>query len=225
MQPILVRHRFAPLRETPRQLIVMLHGYGANADGMLALPPVWQPLLSACAIILPSAPEPVPGWPDGSVCWFSMPAQTPDILQKGVEGVAAALDRFLDAELAHYGLPPKRLILVGFSQGAMMALDVGLRRAVPPAAIVSYSGILPAPPPPKGERAPAILLVHGDADDVVPVSRLAEAATALTASGYAVQSHVTPNMGHDMDQASILLGAQFAHRVLKQNRRAKRLGS
>jgi len=90
--------------------------------------------------------------------------------------VAAAqpeLDRFLDAELARYRLTADRLVLVGFSQGTMMALHVGLRRAVAPAGIVAYSGLLAGPDHLAETKArPPVLLVHGEADEMIPVEAL-----------------------------------------------------
>ena len=101
----------------------------------------------------------------------------------GSTAARPALDRFLDAELARYRLAPDRLVLVGFSQGTMMALHVGLRRAAAPAGIVAYSGLLAGPEHLAETTArPPVLLIHGEADDMIPVEALHMAREALAAA-------------------------------------------
>src|SRR5205823_12784594 len=108
--------------------------------------------------------------------WFPLTFRNPEERWVGVNQAAPMLNRFLDAELGRRQLPPAALALVGFSQGTMMALHVGLRRAVAPAAIVGYSGLLVEPPPAQAEKfaaaiksRPPVLLVHGDRDELIPV--------------------------------------------------------
>ena len=103
----------------------------------------------------------------------------------GVKHAAPALEAFLDAELKRHDLGPRALALVGFSQGTMMALGVGLKRHPAPAAIVGYSGALAtveALPKDPGS-APAILLVHGDMDEVIPVDAMFIAREQLAQAG------------------------------------------
>ncbi len=125
------------------------------------------------------------------------------------EGAAPALDAFVDAELARLNLPPERLTLVGFSQGTMLSLQVGLRRPVKPAGIVGYSGLLAGAPPTLGADAPPILLVHGDADPMIPADALFMTATALGRAGAAVQWHISPGIGHSIDETGLALGGIF----------------
>ena len=127
---------------------------------------------------------------------------------KGVESVGALLDAFLDAELAALSLPPERLILVGFSQGTMLSLHVGLRRTTPPAAIVGLSGLL-AGPAPEREDGPAIFLAHGDADDIIPVQAMLMGAATLGAAGRSVQWHLAHGIGHGVDPETIALAGDF----------------
>ena len=100
--------------------------------------------------------------------WFPISRIDPHEMHKGVEAAAPVLDEYLDAELARLGLPPDRLALVGFSQGTMLSLHLGLRRKVRPAAIVGFSGLLAGPPPAGPDEIPPILLAHGDGDQVIP---------------------------------------------------------
>lgn len=128
-----------------------------------------------------------------------------------MEAAAPVLDRFIDEQLSLRGLEGSQLALVGFSQGTMMALHVGLRRAVPPACIVGYSGALAVPERLADEMrgASPILMIHGDADDMLPVSRMHQAVQTLGEAGLPVQWHVSPGLGHGIDQTGLELGGRF----------------
>ena len=106
--------------------------------------------------------------------WFNLTFREAGELVRGVKHAAPALEAFLDAELKRHNLGPRALALVGFSQGTMMALGVGLKRHPAPAAIVGYSGALATSRrcPREPGSAPAILLVHGDMDEVIPVDAM-----------------------------------------------------
>ena len=147
--------------------------------------------------------------------WFSLSDRDPARLAVGVRAVAPAVAAFLREELDRQGLPPSALALMGFSQGAMTALEVGLRGPVPPAAILAYSGALLAPETLAAEiRArPPVLLVHGEADEVVPAwaSRFAE--SALRAAGVPVEALFRPGLGHGIDAAGLAAGAAMLRRV------------
>ena len=147
--------------------------------------------------------------------WFSLQDRHPDRVAAGVRAVAPVLDAFIDAELAAAGLADDRLALLGFSQGCMMALHVGLRRAQACAAILGYSGRLVAADALAAEiRArPPVLLCHGTADPVVPFESLGLAATALTAAGVGVTTLERPGLGHGLDQPAIAAGAALLGRV------------
>src|SRR5437763_14382633 len=157
-----------------RQLIVLLHGYGADGNDLIEIGRAWQPLMPHAAFVSPHAPEPCGQAPMGRQ-WFPLTFRDPDERWRGVNKAAPILTSFLDAELKRRNLPPSALALVGFSQGTMLALHVGLRRAAAPAAIVGYSGLLAFPPeanPGKfaaeNKSRPPILHVHGDRDDLIP---------------------------------------------------------
>src|SRR3954468_22014981 len=155
----------APARGPATHLVVLVHGYGADGQDLIGLAQHWQGLLPTVAFAAPNAASRIPGGPGFQ--WFPISRIDPHEMQKGVEAAAPALDAYLDAELARLNLPPERLALAGFSQGTMLSLHVGLRRKVRPAAIVGFSGMLPAAPP-EGTAIPPILLTHGDSDQVIP---------------------------------------------------------
>ena len=140
--------RLAPRSGRARQLVVFLHGYGADGNDLIGLAPRWQRLMPTVAFVAPNAPERCPGSPGYQ--WFPISRLDPKEMQKGVEFGGAIFRSFSRIRTRAIELPPERLALVGFSQGTMMSLQVGLRRAVKPAAIVGYSGVLAGSPPALG---------------------------------------------------------------------------
>ena len=153
------------------------------------------------------------GW--GGRQWFSIADRTPSVLEAGVRAAAPFLDRLIDSELPRLRLPADAYALVGFSQGAMTALFVGLRRPAAPRAIVGFSGALLAPEALAAERrnAAPVLLVHGESDDVGPSIRSREAGQALRAAGLPVETLFTPGLGHGIDEDGIAAAAEFLKRA------------
>jgi phospholipase/carboxylesterase len=211
--------RLAPRSGTAQQLVVFLHGYGADGNDLIEIGRAWQEFLPRAAFVSPHAPEPCGQAPVGRQ-WFALTFRDPNERWVGVNKAAPGLQRFLDAELARHKLPPSALALVGFSQGTMMALHVGLRRSSPPAAIVGYSGLLVLPPDLNAESfaaeiksRPPILLVHGDRDDLIPAQALFQAAQGLAALDIPAEWHLSAGIGHGIDGEGLRHGGEFlAHR-------------
>jgi phospholipase/carboxylesterase len=213
--PSLDGPRLAPLSGgAAEQLVVILHGYGADGTDLIDLGRAWQQALPDAAFVAPNAPEPLPFEAFGGRQWFALEERTPREYEIGAEAAQPVLDRFLDAELNSVGLNDAALALVGFSQGAMMTFQAGLRRKTPPACLMAYSGllpetatlpILPAPPP--------TLIVHGVDDDVVPAYHLEVARTALVQAGVTVQAHCLNDLGHGIDERGLILGRQFLEKA------------
>jgi phospholipase/carboxylesterase len=155
--------------------------------------------------------------------WFPLTFRDPGERWRGVNEAAPILDAFLDAELARRNLPPSALALVGFSQGTMMSLHVGLRRATPLAAIVGYSGMLVIPEieadmdkfAAEIRSRPPVLLVHGDQDPLIPVAALFHAAKGLAALDVPTQWHISAGVAHGIDQEGLRHGGEFLARHLK----------
>jgi phospholipase/carboxylesterase len=189
--------------------VVLCHGYGADGNDLIGLAPFWQRILPTAAFVAPNAPERCPGSPGYQ--WFPISRLDPAEMQRGVAHAGGVLDAFLDAEMSRYQLTADRLALVGFSQGTMMSLHVGLGRPQKPAAIVGFSGMFTAAenPPSLAEDTPPILLVHGDQDPMIPVDALFMSASALGRAGAAVQWHVSSGTGHSIDEQGLGLGGQF----------------
>ena len=202
--------RLPPQRGAATHLVVLCHGYGADGNDLIGLAPHWQRALPTVAFVAPNAPEPCAGAPSGYQ-WFPISRLDPGEMQRGVESAAGALNSFLDSELARLELPPERLALVGFSQGTMMSLQVGLRRAVKPAAIVGYSGMMARGTElePLGADTPPILLVHGDADQMIPAQAMLASAMMLAGAGATVQWHIAPGVGHGIDPIGLEMGGAF----------------
>ena len=165
-------------------LVILLHGLGADGADLIDLAPYLADTLPGAAFVAPNAPQPCDMAPYGYQ-WFSLQDRHPDRVAAGVRAAAPVLDAFIDAELAAHGLADDRLALLGFSQGCMMALHVGLRRPRACAAILGYSGRLVASDALAGEivSRPPVLLCHGTADPVVPFDSLAAAQAALAGAG------------------------------------------
>ncbi len=194
--------------EGARALVVFLHGLGADGNDLISLAPLLEPLLPGSAFVSPHAPHPCDMAPMGRQ-WFSLQDRDADVLLAGVRAVAPSLDAFLDAELARHGLGDDRLALVGFSQGTMTALHAALRRPRPCALVVGYSGALLKPEILGEEIAsrPPVLLVHGDADPVVPFEAMPLAEEAMQLNGVPVAAYRRPGLGHGIDQEGLQLGA------------------
>jgi phospholipase/carboxylesterase len=207
--------RAVPVSGTPQSLVILLHGYGSNGDDLISLAPHWRGALPTTVFVAPNAPEPCPGAP-GGFQWWALTSADRSARVDGVARATPVLDAFIDAELARYGLTEAQLALVGFSQGTMMALHVGPRRPRTLAGIVGYSGMLAdeaVPAAPQTTRPP-ILLIHGDADPMIPVAAFHRAKAALARNGFVVESHVSPGLGHSIDLPGLQLGGRFLARVL-----------
>ncbi|HEX3753483.1 MAG TPA: prolyl oligopeptidase family serine peptidase [Rhizomicrobium sp.] len=203
--------RLPPAKGAATHLVVLLHGYGSDGNDLIGLAPHLQQRLPSVAFVAPNAPARVEG--SGGYQWFPLTRMDPRELERGVEAARPAVDRFLDEELARLSLPPDRLVMAGFSQGTMLSLHVGLRRAVKPAAIIGFSGLLPTKPP-QGDKPP-ILLTHGDADTVIPPQAMLVAAIELGAAGAAVQWHLGPGIGHGIDPDGLSIATEFLARALQ----------
>ena len=202
--------------DRPEYLVIFLHGVGADGNDLIGLAPHFQKTLPAAHFVSPNAPFPFDMAPFGHQ-WFSLQDVSGDALFEGARTAAGILDAFIDAELARHGLAEDRLILIGFSQGAMMSLFVGLRREKPLAAIISYSGHVVGEPFLEKEirSRPPILLTHGIEDPVLPFACLENAERVLTGLGLDVETHARPGLAHGIDDECIRLGGKFLTRTVR----------
>ncbi|HEV7286672.1 MAG TPA: dienelactone hydrolase family protein [Kaistia sp.] len=206
--------RLAPLSGGPaKKLVVLLHGVGADGHDLIDIGKHWAPLFPDAYFVAPDAPDPS-DWGMGRQ-WFRLSVRDAHEYWLGASAAAPKLDEFLDVELQRLGLTDADLALVGFSQGTMMALQVGPRRPREMAGIVAYSGRIAGVERLKAETKsrPPILLVHGALDEVIPVAALQETEKALRDAGFAVASIERPALGHSIDEAGLAAGAAFLKRI------------
>ena len=170
-------------------IVVLLHGYGSNGDDLIGLAPFFARILPETAF---------------------------RALRPGTETAAAVLNKYLDQVLDHHTLDAGRLALLGFSQGTMMALHVGLRREKQIGGILGYSGALTGSDRLAAEikSKPPVALVHGDADQVVPFGAMGEAEKALASVGVKYESHRVRGLQHGIDGEGAEFGAAFLKKVI-----------
>lgn len=213
MTPRLDGPRLEPASGRAKQLVVLLHGYGADGNDLIAIGHEWSKALPDAAFVAPFAHEPCEHMPSGRQ-WFRLTDRNPHERWTGACAAAPVIDAFLDEELARRGLDDRQLAIVGFSQGAMMALHVGLRRRTAPAGVLSLSGVIVGPEHAAEavagrtpEQLPAIFLVHGSHDDVIPAEALFATTNGLAAAGAPNQWRLCLGLGHGIDGAGLTHGA------------------
>jgi len=192
--------------------VILLHGYGADGDDLIGLAEPVSEYLPDTVLRAPNAPAPCRVNPAGRQ-WFPIPqidGSSEDAMRTGYLRSAEALDRHLAEAMAEEGVEPSRTCLLGFSQGTMMALSVGPRRAPALAGIVGFSGRVIDPDAlVLAESRPPVLLAHGDGDDVVPFEAMAEARAALEQAGYPVSTFVMTGTGHGIAPDGLGLAVGF----------------
>ncbi|NMN57022.1 phospholipase/carboxylesterase [Xanthobacter sp. SG618] len=185
----------------PVYLVVLLHAEGSCGQEVIDLALNWAPELPKADFL--AAEAPFPG--SAGARWFPGEGFSPDTITAGLTASAPLLDAFLDEMLAARRLPGDHLALVGFSQGAMLALDVGLRRAVPPAVIIAFGGALPEARDVSAPRTqPPVVFIHGEDDAVVPLADMVATRDRLKALGLPAKSMRRPGLGHGVDDDGII---------------------
>ena len=214
----LTDHRLPPLSgRAPTAAVILLHGLGDSGAGLIDLGVAWREALPNAVFVAPDAPQPCDMAPFGYQ-WFSLQDRTPAAMLRGVQQAAPILNEYIDNVAAHYQLTDQRVALVGFSQGTMMSLYVGPRRAKALGGILGYSGALIGAETllAESQSKPPVQLVHGMQDDVVPFAAMRHAEVSLKAAGIAVQSLPCPQLAHSIDQAGLQRGAQFLRKIFTE---------
>jgi len=207
--------RIPPKSGTAKKLVILFHGYGSNGQDLAGLAQAWAPNFPDVAWASPNAPEQVPGYPQGYQ-WFPISRLDPELMEQGVRSAHASAEQFVKSELQRWGLSDGDVLLVGFSQGTMMALHTALRRPTAPAGVLGYSGALAGPERLKEEMTakPPILLIHGDQDDVLPVGMTLMAAQGLCAAGHGAEFHISQGIPHSIGPDGLELGQRFIANAL-----------
>lgn len=207
-----------PQSGTPKQMVVMLHGVGSNGRDLISLAPYLSRYVPDAVFISPDAPFHCdmvpPRYPD-SYQWFSLQNRDPHVMLKGVENVFPLVEAFINEQAQRFDLPLDKVTLLGFSQGTMTSLHVAPRLNNKIAAVLGYSGALlwdDACTPDDLKKMP-IHLIHGEADDVVPVTARELACHTLEKHGYKITGHTTRGLTHSIDEKGIESGGEFLKKV------------
>ena len=214
MTRVLTTGRKDPLSGETRSAVIFLHGYGANGADLLGLADPLAEHLPDTLFLAPDAPEHCAGSPMGYQ-WFPIPwidGSSQEESMRGMQSAIQDLNAFLDGVMVDEDLLPEQVVLFGFSQGTMMALHVAPRREDPVAGVVAFSGRLLSPDLLADEAVsrPAIMLIHGDQDDVVPVQSLPEAAEALQGAGFQeVFAHIQKGTAHGIAPDGLSVALAF----------------
>ena len=202
-----------------KQLVIFCHGYGADGNDLISLANYFQQILPDAYFISPNAPESCPMNPMGYQ-WFDFTSNDPDLIWKKVNDAGEILNNFIDNKLNELNLADKDLSLVGFSQGTMMSLHVGLRRSAAMSSIVGFSGRLIREDTLSDDMKskPPIYLIHGDQDPMVPYSDTINAAKILKDLDVDVQSHISPNTPHSIAQDGLEIAIKFLSSNFSQNK-------
>ncbi|MEO0865071.1 MAG: alpha/beta fold hydrolase [Pseudomonadota bacterium] len=214
MTRVLQAGRVEPRSGELRSIVVFLHGYGANGADLLGLAEPLGEHLPDTLFVAPDAPETIPMMPSGYQ-WFPIPwidGSSEEEAERGLRAAAEDLDAFLDALMVDEDVLPEQVVLLGFSQGTMMALHVAPRREDPVAGIVAFSGRLLNPEVLADEvvSRPPVLLIHGDQDDVVPPQSLPQAVEALQGAGWKdVYAHVMKGTAHGIAPDGLSVALAF----------------
>ncbi len=209
----------APRTGEPRQLVVLLHGWGADGNDLIGLARPLQASLPNARFASPHAPDPCDQNPMGRQ-WYSFMDRRPDRMRKGIDRAADLINAYLDRELERLGLDNRALALGGFSQGCMMALHVALRRTPGIAAVAGFSGMLIAEESLEADirSRPPVFLAHGDADQVVPFDMLHGAVATLARHEVPVQWHACRGVGHGIDPEALKAAGAFLKEALRSGR-------
>ena len=207
--------RKAPKSGKARSMVIFVHGYGADGADLLGLADPLAPHLPDTVFYSPNAPEKCVNNPFGYQ-WFPIPWLDGSTEAQAKASMAVAVDQLnacIDAKLAEEKIEPEALALVGFSQGTMMSLHVAPRRDRAMAGVVGFSGRLPAPELLEAEAKvkPPVLLIHGDADEVVPYADLGKAGDALVSAGFEVYAHTMRGTGHGIAPDGLQVALSFLH--------------
>ena len=197
-----------------KKIIVFVHGYGADGNDLISLGQHFAQAVPDAAFISPNAPYRCDGSPYGYQ-WYDVWMKDREERLAAIRSTAAIFDNFIDQQLARHELAEEDLVLVGFSQGTMMSLFTAPRRENPVAGLVGYSGRMEAPDLLKDEirSKPQVVMVHGDSDELLPLSEMETAAAALRENGVAVDTHIRPGLGHGIDEEGIRIGREFVETV------------
>ena len=206
--------------KTPKFLVILLHGYGANGENLIELANEFQPIIQDAYFIAPNAIEPWEGGFPNSYQWFSLYAGVErnalDILAPKIKNANQILLKFIEDQLARFNLSFENLILIGFSQGSMMSIYQGLIMPKKIAGIISFSGKVVEPLSVGDEiiSKPDICLIHGTHDSVLPFANFHEAQKILNQYQIPFEAHAIENLDHTIDIRAVRIAQNFIKKIV-----------
>ena len=187
-----------------QKLVIMLHGVGSNAEDLISLVD-YLGINQYTSYVSPNAPEAYDRAPVGFQ-WFSLQDYSEAALYKELQRAAPVLEKYIAQKAVEYNLSYSDIVILGFSQGSMMALYTAPRLKEPVAGVVAISGALVKPGSLENEAKvkPSILLIHGDMDQIVPFEAFKKASLALKSQGFPTEEFVMQMMGHSISSEALL---------------------
>lgn len=201
---------------SPTQMIIFVHGYGADGNDLIGLANYFQSTLPEAIFLSPHAPEACSMNPSGYQ-WFDLTSTDPAVLWSKILVAADHLNEFIDSKLLEYNIAEENLALIGFSQGTMMSLHVSLRRKNTMAAVLGYSGRLIGADLLKDDliSKPSIYLIHGDQDPMVPYQESLTAEKVLKEYSIDIKTHISEHTQHSIAEDGLRIGVDFLTSKLK----------
>jgi phospholipase/carboxylesterase len=201
-------------KNKPRQVIILCHGYGGDGKDISALAINWQRFLPDAIFLCPNAPEVCVVNPQGYQ-WFDLTSEKKEKKKKKSLIAEEKLNTFLDQVFNNFQLEPFNLALVGFSQGCMIGIQVGLKKKEQINCLIGYSGkvINQKHLSDNINSKPKMFLMHGANDTIVPPTHLLEAKEYLKNHGINVRTKMFKNCEHKIPMEGSSLGLAF----LKKN--------
>lgn len=223
-----LNHHTLPARSGLTQsLIVLLHGFGSNGAAMLGLAKALSNGLPNAAFLAPDAPEPASGRPGGRM-WYTIPElDGSSAAEADARLIASArlLDAFLDKQLLDHGLTTSAMALLGFSQGAGLAYEVGPRRPDQLAGVVAIAGRMKRKDALIGEARsrPPFLILTGEQDHLLTKTGVTQTASTLLQVGIPALPFFMSSTGHGISDEGVATACEFLQRVLPGTKRAKHI--
>ena len=202
-------------KQKPKNAVILCHGYGGDGKDISVLANYWKNYLPDTIFICPDGPDNCAVSPSGYQ-WFDLMNQTPDqILTKSLVA-ELKLNQLIEDVKKINNLPSNKISLGGFSQGCMISLQTGIKRKDKINSIIGYSGKIINVSHLEDNllSRPEIILMHGDKDEIVPVSSLLEAKEFFTRNNYQIQSKIFKNCEHRIPQEGLSLGLDFIKKNL-----------
>jgi phospholipase/carboxylesterase len=197
-----------------KQMVIFLHGIGGSQQNFQRTKQSWQESLAGVDLISLNAPFP---YENGSgFQWYSVQGINDENRQQRIITAREQLDTQLQQQFRQHDFIPGRdtLVLVGFSQGAIMVLDLVISNRLPLAGVVSFSGRLVAKQPLVPPLTNAALLIHGKSDSVIHWQQSAAAAERLRNAGIRVETFYPTDLSHKLSDAGKSVAGQFIRRLL-----------